>query len=95
MRGDLAQQDWAQQDLAQQVWAQQDLGTKGNRPPHHLHGGRLVIYPEGEASHNHKIATLDVTISGMAHSLSRRLWRLAAVDMGNAKQEREHHPARL
>ena len=87
MRGDLAQQD-----LAQQGWAQQDLGTQGNGPPHHLHGGGLVIYPEWEASHNHNIATLDVTISGMAHSLSRRLWRFAAVDMGNAKQEREHQP---
>jgi hypothetical protein len=47
-----------------------------------LHGGGFMIYPEGEAPQNHKIATLDVTISGMARSLSRRLWWLAAVDMG-------------
>jgi hypothetical protein len=52
---------------------------RGQAPPPHLHGRVRLIYAEREASHNHKIATLDVTIPGW---LARRLWRLAAVDMG-------------
>jgi hypothetical protein len=73
---------WRNKARRRHDWAQQHLAVQANLPTRHLHGGGQVIYPEWEASHNHKIATLDVTISGMARSLSRRLWRLAAVDMG-------------